>query len=231
MQKILGGLVRFRKLVYPANKKLFEKLAKGQKPATLFVTCADSRIDPTLITQTDPGELFICRNAGNIVPAYGDHTGGISATIEYAVLALNVKHIVVCGHSDCGVMKALLDPEKITHMKSVAHWLAYGETARFIVQENYGHLAPNEKLQCIAEQNVVVQMNNLKTHPSVAARLEQGKLSVHGWYYDIKTGEVTIYEKPRRKFVSLRDFLQDQDILSEDMEVMTIRGDEPNGAD
>src|SRR6185369_3950288 len=107
MRKILLGLVRFRKLVYPVREKLFKKLAKTQKPTTLFITCADSRIDPILITQSEPGELFICRNAGNIVPAYGDHTGGVSATIEYAALVLNVKYIVVCGHSDCGVMKAL----------------------------------------------------------------------------------------------------------------------------
>src|SRR3982751_6268271 len=116
MERLLKGVSTFQREVFPQHRELFERLAAKQNPMALFITCADSRVVPDLITQSDPGDLFICRNAGNMVPPYGEMNGGVSATIEYAVVALNIRHIIVCGHSDCGAMKGVLHPEAVEQM-------------------------------------------------------------------------------------------------------------------
>ncbi len=203
MKKVRAGLAKFQHEVFPRNRDLFESLAGGQNPEALFLTCSDSRIDPCLLTQTKPGDIFICRNAGNIVPAYGDVVGGVSATIEYAVLGLGVKDIVICGHSDCGAMKALLNPRHVAHMPSVSAWLRYGESARFVVEENHSHLSGEERLNALIEANVRAQMDNLRTHPSVAARLAKGALTLHGWTYDIASGEVKEFNPARGSFIPI----------------------------
>lgn len=203
MEKVVSGLAKFQEEVYPQNRDLFEGLASGQKPETLFITCSDSRIDPCLLTQTKPGDIFICRNAGNIVPAYGEVIGGVSATIEYAVLALGVKDIILCGHSDCGAMRALLNPQSVAQMPAVAAWLRYGESARFVVQENHSHLEGAELLNAMIEQNVLAQLDNLRTHPSVSARLAKGQLNLHGWTYDIGSGAVKTFDAAKTRFVPL----------------------------
>ena len=123
VDKILRGLKRFQKKVYPKHRELFRKLALQQRPTALFITCADSRIDPCLLTQTKPGELFICRVIGNIVPRYPESIGGVSATIEYAVGVLGVPDVIVCGHTDCGVMKGVLNPEALKPLANVSAWL------------------------------------------------------------------------------------------------------------
>lgn len=202
MKNLIEGITKFRKDVYPSHRTLFRDLSSSQKPPWLFITCADSRIDPSLLTQTRPGELFICRNAGNIVPAYG-HPGGITATIEYAVMALEVRHIIVCGHSDCGAMKGILHPEAVKHMPTVASWLRFGDSARMMVEENFGHLIGDEQLRVLTEQNVISQIDNLRTHPSVNARLRQKRLGIHGWFYDIGDGSVKEYIPARHAFVEL----------------------------
>jgi carbonic anhydrase len=186
--------MRFQTEVFPHERQLFARLSSGQNPDALLITCSDSRIVPELITQTKPGDLFICRNAGNIAPAYGEVNGGVSATIEYAVLGLNVRDIIVCGHSDCGAMKALMHPEKLESMPNVAAWLRHAERARFVMAENYGHLTGSEFLNGLIEQNVLAQLENLHTHPSVASRILKGQLSLHGWVYEIESGLVRAYE-------------------------------------
>ena len=123
MKNFIDGFIRFKRDVFPKRKQLFERLAGAQSPEALFITCADSRIVPDLIMQTEPGDLFICRNAGNIVPPYGEVQGGVSATIEYAVAVLNVSHIIVCGHTDCGAMKGILKPETLDELPTVKSWL------------------------------------------------------------------------------------------------------------
>jgi carbonic anhydrase len=183
---------------------LFSELASGQRPEVLLITCSDSRIDPTLLTQTKPGDLFIIRNAGNIVPAFGQAVGGVTATIEYAVMALGVKDIVICGHSNCGAMGGVLHPEKVAKMKSVATWLHFGEPARLIVEQKYSHLSGTELLEVLTEQNVLAQLNNIRTHPSVAAGLAKGTLKLHGWVYDIGKGDVTGFDSAADRFVPLR---------------------------
>src|ERR1700685_2082584 len=127
VEKFLGGVSRFKKNVYPQNQDLFEKLAVAQRPEALFITCADSRIDPCLLTQTKPGELFICRVIGNIVPLYPDSLGGVSATIEYAVGVLRVSDVIVCGHTDCGVIKGALHPDALSSFPNVTAWLRYAK--------------------------------------------------------------------------------------------------------
>lgn len=201
MKRILEGLSRFQKEIFPEERELFARLASGQSPETLFLTCSDSRIVPDLMTQTKPGDLFICRNAGNIAPPFGEQTGGVSATIEYAVMALKVRDIIVCGHSDCGAMRGVMHPEKVTHMPTVALWLRHADRARAVMQENFAHLDGQQYLAVLTEQNVLAQMDNLRTHPSVAAALHGGKLNLHGWVYDIETGTVRAYDPARKAFV------------------------------
>ena len=194
VEKFLGGVSRFQKDVYPEHQDLFETLAKGQRPEALFITCADSRIDPCLLTQTKPGELFICRVIGNIVPPYPDAIGGVSATIEYAVGVLRVPEVIVCGHTDCGVMKGALNPNALGDFPNVAAWLRWAN-----VKHRTADPTP-EFLLALTEDNVVAQLKNLRSHPAVAARMEQGDLALHGWVYHIGPGAVTIYDEASRSF-------------------------------
>src|SRR5438477_9716893 len=166
VEKLLGGVSRFQKDIYPKHQDLFESLALGQRPDALFITCADSRIDPCLLTQTKPGQLFICRVIGNIIPPYPDAIGGVSATIEYAVGVLGVPDVIVCGHTDCGVMKSVVNPEPLEPLTSVAAWLKYAQPARQAAAAQKQKLADLEFLLAVTERNVVEQLGNLRTHPS-----------------------------------------------------------------
>jgi carbonic anhydrase len=203
MDKLIRGVIRFQEEVYPRLESRFTELAEQQHPRALFITCSDSRIVPDLLTQTSPGELFICRNAGNIVPAHGEATGGVSGTIEYAVAALKVRHIIICGHSDCGAMKGILHPEDVASMPAVAAWLRYGEAARRIVLDNQPHLDENQKLEAITRENVRAQLLNLQTHPSVAAALAAGAVQLHGWLYSIRSGVIETFDQRMNRFRSL----------------------------
>jgi len=196
VEKLLKGISEFQEHVFPQHRELFEKLALGQRPEALFITCADSRIDPCLLTQTQPGELFICRVIGNIVPPYPDAVGGVSATIEYAVGALRVPDVIVCGHTDCGVMRGALNPEVLTAFPNVRAWLRYAN----VEQRDTNPTA--ELLLALTERNVVAQMQNLRSHPAVADRLQRGDLSLHGWVYHISSGAVTAYNVETGRFES-----------------------------
>jgi carbonic anhydrase len=203
MKRILEGVARFQRQVYPAHRELFRELATSQKPETLLITCSDSRVVPDLIVQAQPGEIFVCRNAGNIAPSYGDSSGGVSATIEYAVQVLGVRDIIVCGHSDCGAMKALLHPDKITLLPNVARWLGYAERARTIVVSNSEGLPDAALVDALIEENVLAQLDNLRTHPCVASRLRRRALELHAWVYDIESGRIRAYDPDRNHFVAL----------------------------
>jgi carbonic anhydrase len=206
MQKLIQGIHQFRTQDFRPLQGLFEKLAKGQNPETLFITCSDSRIDPNLLTHSKPGDLFILRNAGNIVPPHGAANGGEAATIEFAVSGLGVKDIIICGHSHCGAMKGLLKPEMVSSLPAVATWLSHAETTRRIVQENYGHLDGDRLVTATVEENVLVQLENLRTLPSVASRLVRGDLHLHGWVYKIETGEVFAFDTTSGQFVPLAQY-------------------------
>ena len=196
-EQLLDGVSKFRDTVFPGRRGQFAKLAEGQHPHTLFITCADSRVVPEMITQTDPGDMFVCRNIGNIVPAYGEMLGGVSAIIEYACVALGVTHIVVCGHSDCGAMKGLLqaDDPTLKRMPTVASWLRNAEAARSVVEATQPGIEGTDKVQALVQQNIRLQLQHLRTHPSVAARTADGSLKLHGWLYDIENGAVTTLDE------------------------------------
>jgi carbonic anhydrase len=206
MQKLIQGIHEFHEQDFRPLQGLFEELAKGQCPETLFITCSDSRIDPNLLTRSKPGDLFILRNAGNIIPPHGAPGGGEAATIEFAVAALGVKDIIICGHSHCGAMKGLLQPEMVASLPSVSSWLKHAETTHRIVRENYGELEGERLVAATVEENVLVQLENLKTLPAVASRLVQGDLHLHGWVYKIETGEVFAYDSKGGQFVPLAQY-------------------------
>ena len=166
MQKLIEGIHHFQQTIFDTEKHLFERLAQGQQPLALFITCSDSRIDPSLLTQTKPGELFILRNAGNIVPPSGAVSGGEAATIEYAVAVLKVKDVIICGHSLCGAMDGLLHPGHLDGLSAVNNWLTYAQATGRIIEENYGHVTDKaSRLTATVEENVLVQIESLRTHP------------------------------------------------------------------
>jgi carbonic anhydrase len=197
-----AGIRRFQTEIYPKEAQIYREAAnKPQQPSALIITCADSRIDPELITQSGPGEIFVTRNIGNLVPAYGEMLGAVSAVIEYAVSALKVKHIAVCGHSDCGAMKALLKPESLESMGTVKRWMRNAEAALSVTNSlGEKNEAPGERLKRLTEENVLLQIQHLRTHPSVAGALAREELTISGWVYDIGTGEVRISENGDRTF-------------------------------
>jgi carbonic anhydrase len=204
MDKILTGVERFRRHEFPRNRDFFEHLAtKDQKPIALFITCADSRVNPNLITQTDPGDLFLIRNAGNIVPPHGAPVGGEAATIEYSIEVLGIRNVIICGHSQCGAMNAMLKDPHLNDLPAAKAWFQHAEATKRIVRNKYRDSSPEELLVAATEENVLVQLNNLSTHPSVAAHLSHGELRVYGWYYDIGSGMIRQYDQQQGRFVEL----------------------------
>jgi carbonic anhydrase len=220
LEQLKNGVRRFRSETYAANPELFaQAVTEPQRPHTLFITCADSRIDPNALTSTGPGEVFVTRNIGNMVPAYGEMLGGVSAVIEFAVTALGVRHAVICGHTDCGAMKALLDPSSTAKMPSVRNWLKNAQTALAVASTLHEHDIPTSAqahsaggfisqqdrplVDILTEQNVLLQIQHLKTHPSVATAITLGNLTISGWIYDIASGNVRISENNTLTFTPL----------------------------
>ena len=204
MEALLKGIQAFNQNYFDRNRKLFERLATGQEPSTLFITCSDSRIDPNLLTQTVPGELFVLRNAGNLVPRYNvASASGESATIEYAISVLGIKDVVICGHSDCGAMKAVLEPEKLDGLPAVASWLKHAHLASD-GREQAG--LDKARLKEQIEQNVLAQGQNLLTHPAASKRVADGELRIHLWVHDIGTGTVSVHDLSRGVFISVEDY-------------------------
>ncbi|MEO1251202.1 MAG: carbonic anhydrase [Pseudomonadota bacterium] len=205
MDRIAAGVVRFQTSVYPKKRELFDKLAEGQAPRALFVTCSDSRIETAMITQTDPGEMFVCRNAGNIVPPYAETASGVTASIEFAVAVLKVRHIVICGHTECGAMASLLDRKSLEHLPHVSQWLGEAQPAVDRVDASSPQCSADERIRRVTEENVLVQLENLATHASVRAAVEAKRIALHGWIYDIKTGDVSEYDEAKAAFVPIAE--------------------------
>jgi carbonic anhydrase len=197
-ERLKDGIRKFRTEVYPERREAYARAeAEPQKPHTLIVACADSRIDVERITQSDHGELFVTRNIGNLVPTYGEMLGGVSAVLEYAVSALKVQHVVICGHTDCGAMKALMAPESLAQMPTVRRWLRNAEAAMSVAKEIE---SPDDFLMKLTKQNVLMQMTHAKTHPSVAGAIARGELIISGWVYEIGSGNVLIYDEAQNAF-------------------------------
>ncbi|MEU9112291.1 carbonic anhydrase [Streptomyces sp. NPDC048483] len=185
MKDLAEGVQRFQREVFPAKAELFVHLADNHRPTTLFIGCSDARVVPELICGSEPGELFVVRTAGNLVPAHTPGADGIAASIEYAVAVLGVSDIVVCGHSACGAMSALAEGHDLTAAPAVADWLRHADAS----QARAGSTHPGE-VAALVRQNVLAQLANLVTHPSVARALATHTLTLHGWVYDIATGTV-----------------------------------------
>ena len=198
IERLLDGYRRFHRHIFPHRREHFHLLSDRQAPDVLFLTCADSRVVPDLILQTEPGDLFICRNVGNIVPPSGELPGGVTATIEYAVRVLKVKHIIICGHSDCGAIKAALNKESLATLPHAGVWLRYLESAWKYLDSTKRD--PEAELLALIHANVIAQLENLKTHPEVAAALARQSLELHGWFYDILTGTIETYNPADGKF-------------------------------
>lgn len=176
---------RFFTQAYPPLETHFKALANVQNPSTLFVTCSDSRVDPSLITQTLPGELFVLRNVGNLIPEYSSDPGS-AAVVSYAVEVLKVERIVVCGHSNCGAMAGLLDPSSLTELPQVAGWLEHAASVRDKLKSE----THEERWVDAIRANVSLQIENLLTHPYVAKAMSQGALAIEGWVYNIGEGQI-----------------------------------------
>ncbi|MEO7028195.1 MAG: carbonic anhydrase [Acidobacteriaceae bacterium] len=205
LENLKAGVRRFRSEVFPERAEIYARaVTETQRPHTLFVACADARVDPIELTQSAPGEVFVLRNIGNMVPAYGEMLGGNSAVIEFAVSSLKVQHIVICGHTDCGAMKALLRPESVKAMPTVTRWLTNAHAALTVAETLHKKVAQQRELiATLTEQNVLLQLQHLKTHPSVAGAMAMGELTVSGWVYDIGHGQVSIAENGQRVFTPL----------------------------
>jgi carbonic anhydrase len=206
LAELKAGIRKFRTQVYPKNEAAYlQAVREPQRPHALFIACADSRIDPELITQSGPGDIFVARNIGNLVPAYGEMLGGVSAVVEYAVTGLKVQHVVICGHSDCGAMKALARPDSLAEMPAVMNWMNNAAAAMSIAKSM---MKPNERpsefVKRLTEENVLLQLQHLRTHPSVAGAMARGELTISGWVYDIGKGEVRITEDGGRVFHPVR---------------------------
>ena len=202
MQKIVNGYLRFKESGFEERKDLFEKLSKSQNPEILFITCSDSRIDPSLITQTEPGDLFVIRNAGNIVPPHTVESDGIVASVEFAVVGLGVKHIVICGHSNCGAMKGALNTSGLSDLPKVRGWLNYCSEAVTIVQSRDRNLKSDE-LNSVTQENVLLQIKRLEQYPEISKRLASGKIEIHGWVYGIGEGIIRYFNQEKQTFVEL----------------------------
>jgi len=203
MQRLIEGHKKFLAEVFPKRRDQFHLLAESQAPEWLFITCADSRIVPDLILGTGPGDLFISRSIGNVVPISMNDIDGVTATIEYAVDVLKVKHVIICGHSDCGALKAAVNRHGLEKLPKASRWLQHIEAAFTHRQPINPEDGAHAELCSLIRGNVVAQLQNLKAQPSVARALTEGRLAVHGWYYEILTGRIEQYDETLRKFEPL----------------------------
>jgi len=203
MEKLVKGIHSFQKNFFTKHHELFEQLSeRGQRPETLFVTCSDSRVDPNLITNSRPGDLFIVRNVGNVIPR-PDLPGGTAAAVQYAVEVLGVENIIVCGHTQCGAMAAILEPEKMANLEYLQRWLAQTEAVRNVIGTRYDHLSPEAKVTAAVEENVLMQLEHLRAYPFVAERLDAGTLHVTGWVFELATGKIFDYDPASHEFTQV----------------------------
>jgi len=203
MQRLMEGHKKFLADVFPRRKDEFRLLSESQAPEWLFITCSDSRVVPDLILGTGPGDLFISRSIGNVVPVSMGDVDGVAATIEYAVEVLRVKHVILCGHSDCGALKAALNRNGLEKLPKASRWLHHIEAAFSHRQPPNPADGEHAELCSLIRGNVVAQLLNLRSQPAVARAVMEGRLDVHGWYYDILSGRIEQYDEHARRFGAL----------------------------
>jgi carbonic anhydrase len=203
MNRLIEGHKHFLAEVFPTRRSQFHLLAEGQAPEWLFITCSDSRVLPDLFLGTGPGDLFITRNAGNVVPITTNDVDGVTATIEYAVQVLKVPYAILCGHSDCGALKAALDRDALKNLPKAERWLHHVEAAFTHRQPINPADGDSAELASLIRGNVVAQLHNLRAQPSVAQAVSEGRLTVYGWYYDILTGRIEQYDEQAHRFLPL----------------------------
>lgn len=204
MEQLVRGVHFFQNIGFQQHEELFARLKDGQDPEACMITCADSRIVPNLITNSEPGQLFIVRNVGNLIPCYGTNNNGEMAAVEYAAVELGIKDFIVCGHTGCGAMKALLQPPAAgvrPQTPSVSEWLRHADATLEIIREHYAHLEGDALAKAAAEENVLVQLEHLRTLPVIASRICSGRARLHGWMYKIETGEIYMYDADVGQFV------------------------------
>ena len=213
VQDLIDGNESFKdKKFKKYEEKFLDLVENGQKPKVLFIACSDSRVDPALITNSDPGSLFVLRNIGNFVPPFSPDNDyhATAAGIEYAVSILKVKEIIICGHTHCGACKALYEDISDASLIHTKKWLELGESAKTSAILSLGVNAPKEDLVRLTEKlSVIKQIENLLTYPNVKRRFEEESLYIHGWYYDIETGKIEYYNADSYEFLPLKDLTQE----------------------
>lgn len=206
MKKLIKGLHKFQTEIFSINKNFFQELTKGQTPDILFITCSDSRISPHLVTSANPGDLFILRNAGNIIPICGSG-GGEAATIEFAVNELKVKHIIVCGHSHCGAIAAVRHVDQMENQPNLQAWIRTNIAPTLaLVQNNYPNLDENSLLNVLLQEHVLQQLENLKTHTAVTHALKNHELTLHAWIYKFEDGDIFSFNQQEGQFERIKHF-------------------------
>lgn len=206
MNDVVGRVFGFEKSVFANEADLYSKLATdGQSPKALMISCSDSRVVPEHIVQARPGDLFVCRNAGNIVPPFTQQNGGTTSTVEYAVAVLGVTDIIICGHSGCGAMGALMNQNSLDGLPSVKAWLRHSHAAHSVVKHSYPDMEDTAAIRAVSLENVVVQIAHLRTHPAVASRIAKGELTLHGWFVDIHAGSILALDGKTGRFAPIRE--------------------------
>jgi carbonic anhydrase len=207
MHSLIEGVHRFRHAEFGNYRTLFQRLSReGQNPHTLFITCSDSRVLAELITQSKPGDLFVVKNIGNIVPpsAVTGSTNSTAAAIEFAVEMLRVSDIVICGHSQCGAMNALLGDAPTDKMPHLREWLTLADPVREIMRTQYKNVDdPERRKDLAAAENVLFALENLHSYYCVQDRLMDGSLHLHGWFFKIASAELLAYDPDTRQFKPL----------------------------
>ena len=215
MKKLIQGIIDFRRKIKPGYRETFARLALGQKPDSLFIACSDSRVAANLFASTDPGDLFVIRNVGNIIPPCGKAGTSNSdesevAAIEFAVLNLKVADIIICGHSECGAMLALVDGRQTLELPHLKCWLRHGESAYKSLKEGKTlspHLTPHNQL---SQLNVLQQLEHLRSYPFISERIALGTLRLHGWWFDIAKADVHLYDAEKNRFAIIDETYADK---------------------
>lgn len=203
MKKLVQGIVEFRQKVLPEYREKFARLAKGQNPDTLFITCSDSRVAPNWFASTDPGDLFVVRNVGNLIPCCGEDGHSTAdeseaAAIEFAIMNLNVVDIIVCGHSDCGAMHSLINGRDKVTAPNLRAWLRHGEDSLAKLTDKSNGLS---RVNRLSQLNVLQQMEHLRSYPIVSERIASGQLNIHGWWFELSTADVYAFDETTGNFI------------------------------